>query len=248
MKHKWKKYMQFVLTICGISILAVACTGCLAAAKYRDMTCNLECCEEQEFNDKSLNSKEAIWKGEYLGIKKYSKNRDQLAYHYQFSGLLEGEERTLHFILPIHEYYGAYAIEADRIESPSAQPAWLLLTEDHSPEEINEKAKEIQAQIPLVTNPNILYINLRLNPDGYDDFFITMNPDMVDKWDNSRTGNEWRGGFRVSWKVRSRIMNALRYAGAHAVALMYVPVDVALVVTSPVWGPLLIYGLANARW
>ncbi|MCQ2397120.1 MAG: hypothetical protein MJ106_05435, partial [Lentisphaeria bacterium] len=98
---------------------------------------------EKEFNAKAKGS-DAIWKGEYFGIKKDSRYDNRSMHHYQFQGLLEGEERTLHFILPVDDYYCAYAAEGERIESPSAQPAWLVLAENHSKEELEKIAKDIQ--------------------------------------------------------------------------------------------------------
>lgn len=245
MTHSQEKHMRFVLALCSISLVALTCAGCLASSKYQDMTWNYNSAEK-EFSEKTK-KQDAIWKGEYLGIKKDSpKHNNRSVYHYQFQGLLEGEERTLHFILPLDSCYGTYAAEGERIESPSAQPAWLVLAENHSKEELEKIAQDIQKQCPLAAHANILYLNLRLG--GHDEFHISMTPEMANNWQNHRIGNEWDGYFLVSWKSRSRIMHALRYAYANAVALMYVPADVALAVTSPVWVPLLVLAMANQKW
>ena len=236
--------MRFALAICCISLVALTCTGCLASKKYEELARKYNSIA-MEFNDKAK-GRDGIWKGEYLGIESECYDDHRPVHYYQFQGLMEGEERTLHFILPVDDYKKAYAVEWRKIESPNAQPAWLVLAENRSKEELEKIAKDIQEQCPQVAKPNILYLKLYLVAYGW--FRISMDPETASDVKRHDKENEWQGQVIVTWRARSGIMQLLRFAYSNAVALAYVPVDAALLVTSPVWCPMLILCLRNPKW
>ena len=82
--------------------------------------------------------------GDYLGTEEHE---GILMHHYQFPGLLKGDERTVHIFLAASMYDKALAFEGDRISSLESKPAWLIVNARADiPESYEPITKNLQTQ------------------------------------------------------------------------------------------------------
>ena len=165
--------------------------------------------------------------GDYLGIEEHD---GYMMKHYQFAGILEGKDRTIHILLSDTDCKKSFGYEGTKIFSEEAKPAWLIMnTHPNYPDDFLAEVKEIQKSSTHTSSTPML--------GG----FVTTYAELCifDIHDSIQAGGDgtapyWFLPINLDWQVRSKPMRWIRHVYALPLAILCLPVDVAMWVYTPI--------------
>ena len=168
-----------------------------------------------------------VIQGEYLGEQE---DNGFLMNHYQFAGLLEGSDRTVHIYLSATGYDKAFGLEGDRTVSNESKPAWLIInTHPNSPKEFLPLVNDIQRRLSPMETGLILggFVTT------YGELCVFNVQDSLIMAAGSIPTPKWDVPVSVDWRVRNEAMRWLRPVYAIPAAILSLPVDAVMWVYTP---------------
>ena len=223
MMQRWKNHIRLVALICGLISCSLMSTGCFAVNVFGCLAIAPNA-KKLEYSSKVKAFECFSLQGDYLGTEEHG---GVLMHHYQFPGLLNGDERIVHILLAASTYDKALAFEEDRFFSLEGKPAWLIVNARADiPESYEPIAKNIQAQCTSGEKVPIICARIYAS-SGYFNAWNALE-------DNTTGGKEWKENMSVSWKVRSKLLCAVRPIYAVPAALLCLPVDVVMWIYTPI--------------
>ncbi len=230
MGQMWKKCIRLALLFSVLLCVLSMTSGCLATSVFHHLAIAPNH-KKHEFSNRG--PAEARWmttpvalQGDFLGTEE---NDGILMNHYQFAGLLEGKDRTVHVFLSATGHDKAFAYEGDRVVSNESKPAWLIInTHPNSPKDSAPLVKDIERRMSPMASGPILggFVTT------YGELCIFNVLDSLNMDTNGRTP-DWDVPVSVEWRVRSKAMSWIRPVYAIPAAILCLPVDVVMWVYTP---------------